>query len=97
MRESGDAANDTFKKFRDWLDKTYALGCPSSEEWEIIIRDDEDHQYNSVETSHAGFNGEFQSGDSGTGEFPPGPGEFPPGPGEFPPGEFQPEPGDFLC
>lgn len=44
-RECTGAQNDTFKKFREWLDNNYASGCPSGEEWEVIIREDEGYDY----------------------------------------------------
>ena len=44
-RETQDATCETFKKFRDWLDSKYAAGFPSDEEWEIIVREDEEGLY----------------------------------------------------
>ena len=47
-RESTDATSDTFKKFRQWLGEAYALGSPSEDDWEVILRDDEEYAYNSI-------------------------------------------------
>ena len=52
VRECADAANDTFKKFRDWIDKTYPLGCLNDDDWEIIMRNDEDQYYREVIEEH---------------------------------------------
>ena len=39
-RESQDARNDTFKKFRDWLDSSFAGGIPTEDEWRAIMEED---------------------------------------------------------
>ena len=44
-RESQDARNDTFKKFRGWLDETFVSGIPSEEEWRSIMEDDDAFNY----------------------------------------------------
>lgn len=52
-REEGDR-NDTFRKFRLWLDRKYTLGSPQEEEWEVIMREDAEYVY--ADTPH--FQGE---------------------------------------
>ncbi len=37
--------HDTFKVFREWLKDNFILGCPSESEWETILQDDEDFNY----------------------------------------------------
>ena len=40
MLESQDARNDTFKKFRDWLDSSFIGGIPTEDEWRAIMEED---------------------------------------------------------
>ena len=40
-----DAKNDTYKKFRQWLDDNFTLGIPTEEEWDDILLKDEEHNY----------------------------------------------------
>ena len=57
MLGTENATSETFKKFRDWLDSTYAAGSPRSEEWETILHDDEEYQYqNAVEYQYQDAN-----------------------------------------
>lgn len=44
-RESSDPKNDTYKKFRLWLDDSYTMGTPSNEQWEEIMKDDKEYTY----------------------------------------------------
>ena len=44
-RESQEPKNDTFKKFREWLDQTFVTGIPSEEEWQRIMEDDDAYNY----------------------------------------------------
>ena len=45
-RESQEAKQDTFKRFREWLNETFVSGIPSEEEWQHnIMEEDEAHNY----------------------------------------------------
>ncbi len=44
-REVPDAKTNTFKRFREWLDDTFTGGTPADDEWETIIREDEEYDY----------------------------------------------------
>lgn len=37
--------NDTFKIFREWLKEQFVTGCPSENDWETILKEDEDFNY----------------------------------------------------
>lgn len=43
-RECEESKSDTYKKFREWLDKKY-LGGPNEEELSRIIQQDEEYNY----------------------------------------------------
>jgi hypothetical protein len=47
-RECSSARNNTFRQFREWLDNSFALGCPSEEEWEAIKREDQNYDYKNI-------------------------------------------------
>ena len=37
-QESQEAKQDTFKRFREWLNETFVSGIPSEEEWQHIMK-----------------------------------------------------------
>lgn len=46
-----DAMDDTYKKFRLWLDNNFTMGTPSDDEWEEILRNDYEYAYSEIRTT----------------------------------------------
>lgn len=56
-RVNDGAANDTFRKFRKWIDEMYTSGAPSNDEWEVILQEDEQCIYGATATRESEFVG----------------------------------------